>query len=83
MPSPVVQILTVLVPLVIGKIARETIPGAKAWVKRNKVRISLTSSSMLIMVVWQTLSRSQKDLTSVDAEQILSVIAAGITLHLV
>ena len=77
------QIITVLVPLVIGKVVRETVAGAKPWVKRFKVRLSLTSSAMLIMVVWQTLSRAQSTLTSVPFEQILSVIAAGIGLHFV
>eukprot|EP00903_Cladosiphon_okamuranus_P008764 g8396.t1 len=76
-------IITVLVPLVIGKVIRETVAGAKPWVKRFKVRLSLTSSAMLIMVVWQTLSRAQDNLTSVSFDQILSVIAAGIGLHLV
>lgn len=76
------QIISLLVPLVIGKGIRETVPGTKDWVKRWKVRLSLTSSTMLIMVVWQTLSRGQDDLTSVKFEQILSVIAAGIALHI-
>lgn len=77
------QIINVLVPLVVGKIFREAVPGAKDWVKRWKVRLSLTSSCMLIMVVWQTLSRAQDNLTSVKFVQILSVIAAGIALHVV
>lgn len=75
------QVISLLVPLVVGKIIREAVPGTKDWVKRWKVRLSLTSSTMLIMVVWQTLSRSQDDLTSVKFGQILSVIAAGIALH--
>lgn len=77
------QIVTVLVPLVVGKVVREATPGAKAWVKCFKVRLSLTSSTMLIMVVWQTLSRAQSDLTSVAFTQILAVIASGIALHVV
>lgn len=86
LPLPVffvIQIVSVLVPLVVGKVIREAVPGAKAWVKRFKVRLSLTSSAMLIMVVWQTLSRAQDNLTSVAFTQILSVIASGIGLHLV
>ncbi|CAN0542468.1 unnamed protein product, partial [Scytosiphon promiscuus] len=77
------QIINVLVPLVIGKALRDTVPGVKEWVKRWKVRLSLTSSFMLIMVVWQTLSRAQDNLTSVKFVQILWVIAAGIALHFV
>lgn len=76
-------IINVLIPLVVGKVFREAVPGAKDWVKRWKVRLSLTSSFMLIMVVWQTLSRAQDNLTSVNSVQILSVIAAGIALHIV
>ena len=77
------QIISVLVPLVVGKVFRDFVPGTKDWVKRWKVRLSLTSSCMLIMVVWQTLSRAQDNLTSVKFVQILSVIAAGIALHFV
>lgn len=75
--------MAVLIPLVAGKIVREAIPGAKPWVKKWKVWLSLTSSGMLIMVVWQTLSRAQDTITSVDFTQILAVIAAGIGLHVV
>ena len=81
--APVEQIINVLIPLVVGKVIRESVPGAKGWVKRWKVKLSLTSSGMLIMVVWQTLSRAQSNLTSVKFVQILSVIAAGIALHIV
>ncbi|CAM9580437.1 unnamed protein product [Hapterophycus canaliculatus] len=76
-------IITVLIPLVVGKMIREIAPGAKAWTKKHRVPLGLTSSAMLIMVVWQTLSRAQSDLTSVEFTQILSVIAAGIALHFV
>lgn len=78
----VLEVITVLVPLVVGKLVREVTPGAKAWIKKYKKRLSLTSSLMLIMVVWQTLSRAEDDLTSVTFEQIISVIAAGIALHI-
>lgn len=75
--------MAVLVPLVVGKVFREAIPGAKPWVKKWKVHLSLTSSIMLIMVVWQTLSRAQDTIMSVKFTEILSVIAAGIGLHIV
>lgn len=74
--------MTVLVPLVVGKVIRETIPGVKGWVKRWKLSLSLTSSVNLIMIVWQTLSRAQDTITSVKFTEILSVIAAGAGLHL-
>lgn len=77
------QVIMVLVPLVVGKIVREAVPGVKAWVKKYKKWISFTSSIMLIMIVWQTLSRAQNNLTSVPFVQIISIIAAGIGLHLV
>lgn len=76
-------VVAVLIPLVIGKLVREAIPGAKPWVKKWKVWLSLTSTGMLVMVVWQTLSRAQDTITSVNFTEILSVIAAGIGLHFV
>ncbi|CAN0425580.1 unnamed protein product, partial [Ascophyllum nodosum] len=45
-------IITVLVPLVIGKVFRDTVPGTKAWVKRWKLYLSLTSTFMIVMIVW-------------------------------
>ena len=78
---PPSQIITVLAPLVIGKVFRETVSGTKAWAKRWNICLSLTSNFMIIMIVWQTLSRGQEDLTSVAYDQILSVVAAGVALH--
>ena len=75
------QIITLLVPLAIGKVIRETVPGAQAWTLRWKVYLSLTNSFMVIMIVWQTLSRGQKNLASESLDQILYVVAAGILLH--
>lgn len=78
-----VQIVSLLIPLVVGKAIREGVPGVKPWVKHFKARLGLMSSAMLIMVVWQTLSKGQENLTSVAFTQILTLIAAGIALHLV
>ncbi|CAN0218663.1 unnamed protein product [Discosporangium mesarthrocarpum] len=75
-------IINVLVPLVVGKLIREYVSGVKPWVKRFKVQLSLTSSTMLIMIVWQTLSRAQESIISIAVTEIISVIAAGIVLHM-
>ena len=70
-----------MVPLGIGKIVQEAVPEIQAWVKLWKLRLSLTKNFMVIMIVWQTLSRGQEVLTSVAFDQILVVAAAGIVLH--
>ncbi|CAM9133738.1 unnamed protein product [Choristocarpus tenellus] len=62
---------------------REMVPGVKEWVANWREQIGITNSVMLILVVWQTLSRAQEDITSVPFEQILTVIAAGVILHLI
>ncbi|CAM9235397.1 unnamed protein product [Choristocarpus tenellus] len=76
-------VISVLIPLLVGKLVREFGPGVKGWVTRWKKQLSFTNSTMLIMVVWQTLSRAQDDITSIPFEQILGVIASGIALHII
>lgn len=76
------QIITVLIPLVVGKVVREAVPGAKDWIKRWKQRLRSSSSVMLIMIVWPILSRAAGTITSMGFDQILSLIAAGVGLHL-
>ena len=52
-------VITVLVPLLLGKLAREVVPKAQPWVKRHKTALSLLSNGSLICTVWQTISEAQ------------------------
>ncbi|CAM9417036.1 unnamed protein product, partial [Phaeothamnion confervicola] len=78
-------IVTVLVPILLGKAARERLPGAAGWARRRKVPLSLTSSAMLIMVFWLSLSESSEDVKRVAPADLLAVrqraaIASAISL---
>ena len=53
---------TVLVPLVVGKLLLEYNASAREYANAHKVGLGLTSNSMLIMIVWQSLSKSRSEL---------------------
>jgi sodium/bile acid cotransporter 7 len=75
-------IVTVMIPLFLGKALREVVPGMKTWVSRHKTLLKVINNGSLVLIVWQTISRSADDLLSVPFSSIMSVIAAGIGLHI-
>ncbi len=75
--------LTLLLPLVIGKAARELSPAVLARVKQHKTFLSNFSSFCLILVPWMKLSVSQATLVALDASSLLALLACALLLHLV
>jgi solute carrier family 10 (sodium/bile acid cotransporter), member 7 len=51
--------ITILVPLVVGKLAQDCVPGVKGKVKAHKTALSLISNASLSIIVWQTISAAQ------------------------
>ncbi|CEG01104.1 Putative sodium bile acid cotransporter [Ostreococcus tauri] len=76
-------IFTILVPIVFGKLARESWPALSAAATKYKQELTLTNNSCLIIVVWMSISKSSSELKSTDAGTIFAVMFAGIVLHLV
>lgn len=76
-------VLTILVPMMVGKTLRELSSHLQTFATSHKVMLGLINNGSLICVVWQTLSRSQSKLIKQDPIDILQVIAAGIGMHLV
>lgn len=74
-------LVTVLVPLVFGKLLRDFMPGMKAFITAQKVKLSVTNNLLLTLIVWQTLSSAAKDLKTQKFADILAVIVAAAFLH--
>jgi sodium/bile acid cotransporter 7 len=55
-------LLTVLVPTVLGKLARDFIPPVCRFVTRYKTQLSMFSTLNLAAIVWQTLSGARDTL---------------------
>lgn len=82
-PMIVKLLLSILLPLCIGKIARETSEALREIVGRFNITLKLFSSFCLIMVPWMKVSSASDDMSEIDGVGIVEVIALGIALHLV
>mmetsp|Transcript_7991 Transcript_7991/g.12122 ORF Transcript_7991/g.12122 Transcript_7991/m.12122 type:complete len:361 (-) Transcript_7991:240-1322(-) len=76
-------LITVLLPLIIGQVLRAVIPGIKGWVNEQKTFLKLAGNFSLVLVVWQTMSRSADEIYSVSAEALITIIVSGGVLHAV
>ncbi|KAG5190133.1 cysteine proteinase cathepsin F [Tribonema minus] len=76
-------IVTVLVPLVFGKLLRDLVPGCKGFVTRQKVKLGVCNNIMLTLIVWLTISDAAEDLLSTPFADIAVVIACGIAVHVI
>lgn len=76
-------VITIFIPLCIGKAFRENFSPVVDFTARNKVSLSILNNGCLIMVVWQTISRSQSTIVEQSAGRLFSMIIAGIMLHCV
>lgn len=52
-------VITILVPLVIGKVLLELIPAVQRFVKEHKTLMKLLNNGSLVSIVWQSISRAQ------------------------
>eukprot|EP00899_Mesostigma_viride_P028447 jgi/Mesvir1/8788/Mv02696-RA.2 len=76
-------ILTILVPLAIGKALLQFVPPVEPFTQRHKTALSITSSSALIIIVWQTLSASAAVIKGQSGASISIMILAAVILHVV
>eukprot|EP00611_Tribonema_gayanum_P024001 TRINITY_DN517_c0_g1_i1.p1 TRINITY_DN517_c0_g1~~TRINITY_DN517_c0_g1_i1.p1 ORF type:complete len:378 (-),score=128.15 TRINITY_DN517_c0_g1_i1:799-1932(-) len=74
-------LITVLAPLLAGQALRVARPRVQPWVARRRTQLKIVSNSSLVLIVWQTISRSAHEITSVSGGALASVIAAGTALH--
>ena len=76
-------VVTVLVPALVGKAARELVGPARRFATKWKQALGMLSVLCLAFIVWQTLSGAQALLVAQQFVQILYVILAAIAQHLV
>jgi len=74
-------LVTVLAPLLAGKALLEAWAPVKGWVKANKQKLTMTSSLMIILVVWQSFSRSMDSLMEQNAGHVFALILVVVVLH--
>jgi len=76
-------VATILAPTVFGKLVRESHHSVSDWVAGHKTLLSLTNNSLLICIVWMTISSGRDVIVAQPAEMIFLAIAVGIALHAV
>eukprot|EP01023_Acetabularia_acetabulum_P024134 TRINITY_DN2338_c0_g1_i10.p1 TRINITY_DN2338_c0_g1~~TRINITY_DN2338_c0_g1_i10.p1 ORF type:complete len:356 (-),score=17.94 TRINITY_DN2338_c0_g1_i10:1405-2472(-) len=76
-------LLTILLPLVVGKVLRHCNKNIMQFGKNRKTQLSLINSGSLVMIVWQTISESQQTIMHSDVINILLLVVTGVILHFV
>eukprot|EP00899_Mesostigma_viride_P001880 jgi/Mesvir1/11693/Mv00085-RA.1 len=74
-------ILSNFVPTLLGKLLRDFSNPVQAFVKKNRVRLSLFSNTNLAFLIWQTLSGARDDLIHQEFGTMLLVIAMDLIVH--
>lgn len=76
-------VVTLLIPLTLGKVFRETFKGVADFADQNRKRLSMVNSIFLSLVPWIQVSRSRSLLLAVNPTVFLVAIGMGLVLHLV
>ncbi|KAG5557016.1 hypothetical protein RHGRI_007311 [Rhododendron griersonianum] len=76
-------ILPLLVPLLVGKVFRETFKGLAVFVDQNRKLLSMISALLLGLVPWIQVSRSRALLLMVKPAVFLVAVGMGAFLHLI
>ncbi|KAJ4720604.1 putative Bile acid:sodium symporter [Melia azedarach] len=76
-------VLTLLIPLILGKVLRESFRGLPEFVDQNRKLFSKISAIFLSLVPWIQVSRSRSLLLMVKPQVFLVAIGMGTLLHLV
>ncbi|CAN6272901.1 unnamed protein product [Urochloa humidicola] len=70
-----------LIPLIIGKVAREASKGIADFVDGNKQGFSVASAILLSLVPWIQVSRSRSLILSVQVKALVAAVTIGVVLH--
>ena len=76
-------IFTLLIPLILGKVLRESFKGVADFADSNRQLLSKLNSLLLSLVPWIQVSRSRSLLLAVNPAVFLVAVIMGILLHLV
>ncbi|KAK7392986.1 hypothetical protein VNO78_21436 [Psophocarpus tetragonolobus] len=75
-------VLSILIPLILGKVLRESIKGVADFVDKNRKLVSVISALFLSLVPWTQVSRSRPLLLMVKPSVFLVAIGLGALLHM-
>ncbi|KAG5126896.1 hypothetical protein AAZX31_10G106800 [Glycine max] len=75
-------VLTILIPLILGKVLRESFKGVADFVDKNRKLFTVISALFLSLVPWTQVSRSRSLLLMVKPSVFLVAIGLGTLLHL-
>jgi solute carrier family 10 (sodium/bile acid cotransporter), member 7 len=74
--------VTILAPLIAGKILRELFAPIRRFVAAHKVGLGLLNNGSLIFIVWQTLSSSQSSVINTAFKNLALMALAAVLLHI-
>ncbi|XP_026417695.1 probable sodium/metabolite cotransporter BASS4, chloroplastic [Papaver somniferum] len=76
-------VVTLVVPLVWGKVSRDCFKGVSEFVDQNRKKLSMLSAILLSLVPWMQVSRSRSLLLMVKPTMFLVAIGIGMVSHLI
>ncbi|KAI3923550.1 hypothetical protein MKW92_028712 [Papaver armeniacum] len=76
-------VVTLVVPLVLGKVSRDCFKGVSEFVDQNRKKLSMLSAILLSLVPWMQVSRSRSLLLMVKPTMFLIAIGLGMVSHLI
>jgi len=74
-------LVSVLAPLILGALARAYFKPLGTFASSHKTQLSMLSNFLLVLIVWQTVSRSAGELKSVAAADAGILLAWAVVLH--
>mmetsp|Transcript_20831 Transcript_20831/g.44753 ORF Transcript_20831/g.44753 Transcript_20831/m.44753 type:complete len:254 (-) Transcript_20831:94-855(-) len=73
----------ILLPLVLGKLARESSARVLAFYSRHKLALSLLSSVVMSVIVWMSISSSASVLKQLAWQNVIGLLIVGILIHVI
>jgi sodium/bile acid cotransporter 7 len=74
-------LLSNFVPTVLGKLLRDCVKPVGAWVKRNRVLLSIVNNTSLAFIIWQTLSSAREYIVNSTFGTMLLVFVSALLIH--
>ncbi|CAI9091342.1 OLC1v1026350C1 [Oldenlandia corymbosa var. corymbosa] len=74
-------VLTLLLPLILGKVLRESTKSVADFCDRNRKLLSVMNAALLSLVPWMQISRSRSLLMMVKPAVFLQAVCLGVLLH--
>jgi sodium/bile acid cotransporter 7 len=75
-------LLSNFVPTVVGKLLRDCVKPVGAWVKRNRVLLSIINNTSLAFIIWQTLSSAREYIVNSTFGTMLLVFVSALLIHI-